>query len=227
MRTFSPFGADHVAALAATALAGVLLCRTVRGPEKGVVAHAVRWGLATLLLLSAAATRWALWSQGRGGVPELLPLHVCNFQVLLAALALLTLDRRAAEVLYFWAFSATLLAMLTPDLPHGFPDWRYFSFFGLHGGVILAALVLTFGFGLRPRPGGALRALGLLAVYACIAAGVNVALDANYLYLRRPPEMHGPIDWLGPWPFYVVVVAVAAVSSFLLLELPWRAVSRR
>lgn len=121
-RTFFLFGPDHLAALAATGGVAVLLCAVVRRAGRGLTCG-VRWGLSVALLLGAAGTRHVLWSEGRLMFFDLLPLQLCNFQILLAAFALVTRRALAVELLYFWALSGTLLAMLTPDIAYGFPDW--------------------------------------------------------------------------------------------------------
>ena len=59
--------------------------------------------------------------------------------------------------MYYWAGAGSLLAMLTPDLQWNFPRWEFVVFFGLHGLVLAAALLLVFGLGLRPRAGAPLR----------------------------------------------------------------------
>ena len=140
-------------------------------------------------------------------------------------LALVTLawPRRApAEVLYFWAAAGSTLAMLTPELPWGFPRWEFLVFFGLHGLVLVAAAVLVFGLGLRPRPGGAWRAFAATLVLAAVAGAVNVLLDTNFMFLRAKPAAATPLDWMGPWPVYIAVGAAAALGLYQLLALPFR-----
>ena len=128
----------------------------------------------------------------------------------------------AAEILYFWAASGSSLAVLTPDLPWGFPRWEFFVFFGLHGLVLVAAAVLVFGMGLRPRRGAPLRAFLATAALAFLAGTVDVLLGMNFMFLRRKPLATTPLDWMGPWPVYIAVAAVVAFLLFHLLALPFR-----
>ena len=63
----------------------------------------------------------------------------------------------AAELLYFWTCSGTFLAVVLPAIDRGFPSFRFFIYFGLHGGVVLTSVVLIYGMGLYPdhyRPTG-------------------------------------------------------------------------
>jgi len=57
------------------------------------------------------------------------------------------------DLLYFWAFSASLQAAPTPDLGPGqsFPSVFYFTYFTYHVGAIVAACLPVFGCRLYPR----------------------------------------------------------------------------
>ena len=59
----------------------------------------------------------------------------------------------AFELTYFWAITATVQALLTPDLRQGFPDYRWWWFFIEHSGVLVAAMFLAWGRRRTPRPG--------------------------------------------------------------------------
>jgi hypothetical protein len=139
------------------ALLALLLVLLVRARPR--FAPAVRWGLAAGIavlvafeLAVGAREGWLDWR-------AVLPLELCDAALVLAVITLVSPRRATAEVVYFWAGSGTLLAMLTPELPWNFPRWEFVVFFGLHGLVLVAALVLVFGLGFRPRPGGALAGL--------------------------------------------------------------------
>jgi uncharacterized membrane protein YwaF len=64
--------------------------------------------------------------------------------VTLAAVAALWRPQSAwlVELVYFWALTASLQAVLTPDLGHGFPDPLFFTYFATHSGAVAAAVGL-------------------------------------------------------------------------------------
>jgi hypothetical integral membrane protein (TIGR02206 family) len=220
LQPFVPFGFAHAAALVSVPVLALALVRLVRA--RPGLAPLVRWALAGgIVLLVAfelavgAREGWLTWR-------TFLPLELCDAAMVLAVLTLVWPRRPLAEVVYFWAGSGSLLAMLTPELPWNFPRWEFVVFFGLHGLVLVAALVLVFGIGLRPRPGAAWRVLAITAAWAAFVGLANLALGTNFMYLRRKPVVATPLDWMGPWPVYIGVGAVVALALFHALALPFR-----
>jgi hypothetical integral membrane protein (TIGR02206 family) len=217
---FVPFGVAHWGALACVGLASALLVWLVR--SRPALAGPVRGGLAAGIVCLLAFELGVAGREGWLSWKTVLPFELCDAALVLAVAALIRPARAAAEVVYFWGASGTLIAMLTPDLPWGFPRWEFVVFFGLHGCVLAAGLVLVFGLGLRPRPGAPLRMLGVTAAWAAFVAVVNLALGTNFMYLREKPGVATPLDWMGPWPVYIGVAGVAAFALFHLLALPFR-----
>lgn len=190
----------------------------VRRVRNETFRRGVRVTLAVLLLgltgvfLAQAARRGDLrwW--------DFVPLQLCDLAIFVAVYALLTLRPLAAELLYFWGGAGTLIAMLTPDLAYAFPAWEFVFFFGLHAAVVLSTAVVTFGFDRRPRPRAALRVFWITNAYAAAVGVVNVMTGANFMYLRAKPQAGSLLDWLGPWPIYIVAGQVIALFLFLVLE---------
>lgn len=157
---------------------------------------------------------------------DLLPLDLCDLAVLVAVWALLSGNPLACEMLYFWGLSGTLIAMLTPDVDRGFPDSRCLSFFALHGAVAVAAVVMAFGAGVRPRPGANLRVFWITNAYAMLAGLIDATADKNYLYLRNKPSQPTILDVMGPWPWYILAADALAFALFWVLMAPFRDRSR-
>jgi hypothetical integral membrane protein (TIGR02206 family) len=214
-------GVAHAAAIGLTAAVSVGLALLVRArPSSG---PAVRGGLAAFLLAGAIGYVIAEWRLGILSAWDFLPLHLCDFAIFVAAFALLTRRPGAVEVLWFWALTGTLLAALTPAVSGSFPDWRWLLYFAMHGGVIAAAVVLVLGCGIRPRAGAAWRAFGWTVVYAGMVAVVDLVTGANFLWLRAKPAQPTLLDWLGPWPVYLLAAGAIGLAGFHHLALPFRA----
>jgi hypothetical integral membrane protein (TIGR02206 family) len=195
---------------------GILVRRrpAVGGPVRGALAIFLLGGVTAYLAAETASGHLTWW--------DFVPLELCDFAIFVAAFALVTRQRLAAELVWFWGLSGTVLAMATPDLPYPFPDWRWFAYYGMHGAVVVSAIVLAAGLGLRPRPGAPWRVFGWTVAYAAVVAIVDLATGANFLYLRHKPAEPTLLDWFGPWPVYLAVAGLIGLALFHLLMLPFR-----
>jgi hypothetical integral membrane protein (TIGR02206 family) len=213
--SFELFGPAHLAALIATgALAAGTAYALRRSPA---LDRPLRYALAGLLAAMASYALIHLATSGALRWYHLVPLQISDFSVLLAIVALLTRWRPACEVLFFWGLTGVLLAKVMPAVSGPMTDPVTAGYFALHGLVVVAAVLLTFGARIAPSAGAPWRVLGFTAGYAGVAGVVNALTGANFLFLRRPPPEPTLLDYFGPWPVYLLVVAAIAAASFLLL----------
>ena len=92
-----------------------------------------------------------------------LPFQLSDAVTLVAVAALWRPRPLLVELVYYWAFAATLQALATPDLRQAYPDVLYFTYFATHGGALAAACLLVIGERRLPRAGSALRAFAVTA----------------------------------------------------------------
>lgn len=218
MSGFRPFAPSHLVALALTALIAAGLSWWLRrapgaidkiGPVLAVALAGS--GMGFVLLDALAGTPWR----------SIAPLHICDVVVFVGAYALITRRPLASEILYFWGCAGAVGALVTPDLAEDFPHFRFVFYFLQHGLIVAAAIVLVVGARLYPRRKAPLYAWLWLNAYGALVAVVDALFDANFMYLRDKPGAATPLDWLGDWPWYVVVIDVLALACFFLLALPF------
>jgi len=216
---FRAFGADHLAALAATA--AVSLGLIAFGRRRGAGTRVVDRVLAVVILGAQVADPLVAHAIGRLNWRQSLPVELCDLASFTAVVALWTRNRFAFELTWFWGLSGTLQALLTPAVAFGWPSPEFVRFFVLHGGIVAAALWLGPGTGMVPRAGSVLRTLLATLGAGGAVALLDVLLGANYWFLCfKPPG--SLLDWLGPWPVYVVAALGLGVGLWWLLDLPWR-----
>jgi hypothetical integral membrane protein (TIGR02206 family) len=87
--------------------------------------------------------------------------------------------------------------------------------------------MLVVGCGITPRSGAVRRAFAATLAVAAAAAIANVVTGGNYMWLREKPEAGSLLDFLGPWPWYIVSAAVLGLLLFSLLDAPYRLRRRR
>ena len=213
MELWSP---AHLAAVAATAVAAALL---VAGARRGGEAFTVPAGRALAIVLVAAflGEQVTYAVRGEWSAEVNLPFQLTDAVTIVAAAALWTRAQIAVELTYFWALSATLQAVVTPDLGQDYPDILYFTYFAAHSGAVVAACLLVFGAGQVPRPGSVVRVYAITAAFACCAAVATVATGGNYMFLRRKPAHGSLLDFMGPWPVYILAGAALALLLFAAL----------
>jgi hypothetical integral membrane protein (TIGR02206 family) len=165
--------------------------------------------------------------RGSWEVDENLPLHLTDVVTIVSVVALWTGRPRLVELTYFWALTASLQALLTPNLTERTAAIFVWTFFITHGGAIVAAILLVFGRRFVPPAGAVGRVFVATLLVAAGAATANVAIGGNYMFLREKPSTASLLDVMGPWPVYIVTAAMLALVLFALLDLPLRAGRRR
>jgi len=141
-----------------------------------------------------------------------LPLQLTDVVSLTSIAALLTRRPQLVELSYFWAFTATLQAVLTPDLAYNFPSVFYFTYFGYHVGAILAAAFLVYGLEIYPRPGAVWRVWAATLGWAVVAGAGDLITGGNYMYLAWKPAHGSLLSVLGPWPWYIAAAALVGLA---------------
>jgi hypothetical integral membrane protein (TIGR02206 family) len=209
------FSGQHIVALAVIlsgAAASIHVARSHPGPRIVILGRV----LAVVILGGWIAEYIADVVLGLWSVEYDLPLQLTDLVTVVSALALWTRRPGLVELTYFWALTATLQAVVTPDLAYSFPSVFYFTYFTYHGGAILAACLLVFGCRLYPRPGAVRRVYAASLVWTAVAGAGDVITGGNYMYLRDKPAHGTLLDVMGPWPWYIASTAVLGLGLLYL-----------
>ena len=182
----------------------------------------LRVGVGSALLVETGLWYGYLARLGQLTFPSHLPLDLCDVTLFLTIAALLTLSPAVFDLAYYWALAGTSMALLTPDLWEHFPSLSTVQFFVAHGLVVAGVLYLAWSGLARPRPGSVVRALLALNLFAAFDAGFDWIFETNYMYLAAKPENASLLNFLGPWPVYILTSEGVALVLFLLLYLPFR-----
>lgn len=216
---FHAFGPTHLAVwgVCLGLLVLLTLLRRLKSP-------AAVWAERTLALI--LLTHWPLvalnhWRNGTSEWGNSLPLHLCDVAGIAGGIALLTRNRLAAEIVYFFGLAGTLQGLITPNLDTDYPAFRFFAFFILHGGVVVTALHVVFSMGCPPREKSVPRMVGLTLLYAAFVGGVNYITKANFAFLCEKPAQASLMNALGPWPWYIGSLVLLCGVFYSILYLPF------
>jgi hypothetical integral membrane protein (TIGR02206 family) len=186
----------------------------------------LRWPLARPLAVVIATAylveHAALIARGSWSPEDNLPLHLTDVVTIVSVLALWTLRPRLVELTYFWALTASVQAVLTPNLTEATATIFVVTFFVTHSGAIVAAILLVAGLRIIPPAGAVWRVFGATLVVAAAAAAGDLVTGGNYMFLREKPSTASLLDVMGPWPVYIAVAAAVGLALFALLDLPFR-----
>jgi hypothetical integral membrane protein (TIGR02206 family) len=212
---------EHVVPLVLLVAVAAVLCTAARrapGRWAGIVAAVIAGGI---VITELSWQPYALANDGWSAAASL-PLQLCDLGGFIAAAALLWRQAVLVEIAYFWGLGGTVQALLTPDLHDHFPSFPYLQFYATHDLVVIAALFLVIGLGLRPRAGAVRRIFVLTVAFAALVGLIDLVTGGNYLYLRQVPAQASLLSLMGPWPWYIAVGALLTLIVLTVLDLPFR-----
>jgi hypothetical integral membrane protein (TIGR02206 family) len=214
------FGLVHLAILAAVPLlaAGLAALQRRLPPQS----RSLRFALVVLLLLCTTTYYGSFALSGQPMFPNHVPLELCDASLWLVIIALLTLNPAVFDVAYYFALAGASMSLLTPDLPRSASLFLSVQFFADHGLLVTSVLYLVWSGQARPRPGSVARAMLALNVFAAISGTFDFIFKTDYMFLRAKPPTVSALNFLGPWPWYILACEGVALSFFLLLYLPFR-----
>ena len=190
--------------------------------------YAFRYVLAFALIVAEMSYFWRLV-----GIPELepnpvdhLPITVCGWAVIFSSYMLVGKSQRLFDISYFWLFSGTVFALITPTVITytGPTRFRYYQFWAEHTLGYVAVFYMIFVHGMRPTVRSAVRAYLLLLVLAAVAFFANriIGPGANYLFLARPEDTPSILDILPPnFTLRLAIMMAVITVMFVLSYLPW------
>ena len=187
----------------------------------------IRYFLAFALIISDMSYYWRLV-----GMPSLgpnpvdhLPITVCGIAVIMCSYMVIGKSQALFDISYFWLFSGTVFALLTPTVITytGPTRFRYYQFWAEHTLGYIAVFYMIFVHKMRPTFRSAVKAYIALVILAVIAYGFNSMLPgANYLFMAKPESTPSVLDILPPnFALRIFIMASVITLMFFLAYLPW------
>ncbi|WP_339250150.1 TIGR02206 family membrane protein [Sporosarcina sp. FSL W8-0480] len=172
----------------------------------------------SLLVMEITYHIWLITS-GRWAADDSLPLELCSISLLVTITLLWTGNRHLIDFVVFAGIGGAIQAIATPVLDLNFPHFRFFHFFYTHTGIILTGLYFVWVKGYVPTFRGVLKTMILLNVILPVILVVNFVVDGNYMFLRMKPQNGSILDFLGPYPLYILSLEMVAFTTFVLIWL--------
>jgi len=138
----------------------------------------------------------------------------CAMTNLLTIFALLANKKRMFNIIVYYAFTGSLFALLFVDTTYGIPHFRYFHYFIVHYGFLLASLYFLFTKQLAITRKNLNLSTLILVVYTFVVFIFNLILKENWFYLFESPVKEIS-DFFG-LPLYSVLWVI---TIFLLMNI--------
>ena len=222
-QSFVMFSMAHIGAIVGLCVIIILLYLTkhIWSKQSKNIRLVERLFAISLLAMEILYHVWLVQS-GRWNWSSSLPLELCSISLMMVIILLWTGNKHIYDFVFYAGIGGALQAIATPVLDLSFPHFRYFHFFYTHIGIVFTALYFTWVKGYRPTFKGILKTMAALNVLLPIIFVINLSVEGNYMFLRTKPRNGSLLDFLGPYPWYIVSLEVVAFLLFVGLWLLFR-----
>ena len=156
-----------------------------------------------------------------------LPIQLCRVANILIPFIMIYKSDRVYQIIYFWGMSGVFQGLITPDITNDFPHFHFFRFWIGHNGMIIALVYASVVYGMRPKFESIKYAFIGLNIFLLLAVMANLILDANYFWICGKPPMQSLLDYLGPWPWYILAAEFVALLHFVVAYIPFYILDRK
>ena len=206
------------------AIVGVVIIRAgMAGGES--LRRGLRWTMVGIFLFWEI--EWQVWyvATGLWTVQGQLPLHLCSIMIWVATYGLAMQDERVYPLIYFFGIAGSFQAVITPDAVFDFPHVEFLNTMISHSLLVIVGFWIVLVGRYRPTWRDMAMALVTLNVYALVVYPIDVAIDANYLYVVAKPATASLYDLFPDWPWYLLITEVIAAAIFAAMCWPFNRVS--
>lgn len=190
--------------------------------------HYFRYALAFIMIVSEMSYYWRLTAHSglNPNAIDHLPITVCGWMTVFASYMVVGKSQTLFDLSYFWCFSGTIFALITPTVITytGTTRFRYYQFWIEHLAGYIAVFYMIFVHKMRPTVKSAIKAYIGIVLLAGVAFFTNNLLGpgANYLFMAAPESTPSILDILPPnHALRICIMALAVTVLFFLSYLPW------
>ncbi len=219
---FHPYGTAHLTVILFTIVLPFLLAALVRWTKSPITERIIVAALSVVLVANYFLYLSLVRQFGAVSWQQVLPMQLCDWAMVVIIIAMWTRRPRWFEVAYFWGIGGTVQAVLTPNLPYGFPDFRFFSFFISHCGIIIGIVFLMLTLHLRPCAFSIVRVFLWTELYFIVTLAADKLTGFNYGFLLHKPEAKTLLNILSDYrPLYLLQMHLLALAFFIVLYVPF------
>ena len=178
----------------------------------------IRLALAFTMIVSDMSYFWQRMYIG-ADIKDHLPLTICGWACILAALMLLSESKFLFDIVYFWILAGSTNALITPAVitSSGPANFRYYQFWIEHTTIYIALFYMIFVFKMRPTWQSFRRSFIALAIFVSFGVYVNTQIPgANYFFLATTEAGDSVLNFL-PTNIIIRILVMGTVMFILYL----------
>lgn len=156
-----------------------------------------------------------------------IPFHLCGIASIVGMITLVTYHPKLIKLNYFIGIIPALIALVTPDLIYDYQHFRFWKFFVHHIAIVWTSLFLVVTTSVQITWQTTIKAYIWLVGYGVVVGIINTILDANYMYLDRPPSAGTPLDYIGEGIWYYLNLGLIALVVFILMNVLYSKLEKR
>lgn len=136
-----------------------------------------------------------LWYIISGGIRDwrmVVPSTLCGLTLFLACYSMFTLSKKISPVIYYYSYGAAV-SFIASDISYGYNRFRFYTFFIIHGLILVMAVYLRVINGVKSDKKAYIRSMLILLPILIISVLLNQIFDMNFFYMEMPIFDNAPI----------------------------------
>ncbi|MBN2604974.1 MAG: TIGR02206 family membrane protein [Bacilli bacterium] len=165
--------------------------------------HIIRLVLAIMMMIGESA--FLIWNyihslDGSVRFIDTLPLQLCSYAIWLLAFVLITKSKKVYNYIFIFGI-VSVLALIFPNLNHGFDSFRYYQLYYSHSLLMIALFYMYKVHGFYPKKPDLMKSFVLLQIIIVYSIILNIIFGTAFLFIGPGNK---PIDFAWDWPWHMI-----------------------
>ena len=139
-----------------------------------------------------------------------LPLQLCSYAIWGLAFVMFTKNKKVFTIVYIFAI-VSVLALVFPNLNHGFNSFRYYQLYYSHSLLILALIYLYKVHDFYPNKKELIESFIALQIIIVFSLILNFIFKTDFLFIGPGNK---PIDFAWDWPLHMIQYEVVMLLVY-------------
>ncbi|WP_223590701.1 YwaF family protein [Neobacillus bataviensis] len=217
MRDFTLFSMPHIVTLIIffTTFFAFVYYRKKLKPYQEMI----KWTVFALLLFGELSIQLYLILIHEYELSDL-PLHICSLSTYLALYLYFKRSQKAFNLLFFIGLLPPILSMISPDIVHQFPHFRFIRYFLRHSAIPLAVMYFILFEGYRVPRKAILSSFLTINLIAVPIFFLNKLLGTNFFFIANPSETETILTYFGSGIMYYIHLEIVAFMVCIITYIP-------